>query len=259
MAISHCNLNFQEDPSHADDFKQSYLWEIENPNAPLLALEPPSSCLCLEYNQKDPTSLVAGLFSGQVAAWDTRYGASPVAQSDREVGHRDPVNSVLWINSKSGSEFLSGSSDGQVIWWDIRKLQPIERLLMDPIRTDDQVLERSFGVSVLEYEPTIPTRFMCGTEQGMLFSCNRKGKSPIEKINIRVRRGLVAELSWAGDFKLFLADQLPFGPDTHGGQEFCVRQELPDGGRLDGQGVVGGLQGKCDYMDQKSFVIVDCG
>lgn len=186
MAMSHCNVNFQEDSTVTDDFKQSYIWEIENPNAPLLALEPPSSCLCLEYNQKDPTSLVAGLFSGQVAAWDTRYGAAAVAASDREVGHRDPVNSVLWINSKSGSEFFSGSSDGQVIWWDIRKLQPLERLLM-PMRTDDQVLERSLGVSVLEYETTIPTRFMCGTEQGMLFSCNRKGKTPIEKINIRVR------------------------------------------------------------------------
>lgn len=188
MAISHCNVNFQEDPNTVDAFKQSYIWEIENPNAPLFTLEPPSSCLCLEYSQKDPTSLVAGLFSGQVAAWDTRSGTAPVAASDREVGHRNPVKSVMWINSKSGSEFFSGSSDGQVIWWDIRKLQvPLERLLMDPIRTDDQFLERSFGVSVLEYETTIPTRFMCGTEQGMLFSCNRKGKSPNEKINIRVR------------------------------------------------------------------------
>lgn len=70
------------------------------------------------------------------------------------------------------------------MWWDIRNLKPIERLMMDPTRTDDQV--RSYGVSVLEYETTIPTRFMCGTQQGMLFSCNRKGKSPTEKINIRV-------------------------------------------------------------------------
>lgn len=202
MAISHCNLNFQDDSGN--EFRQSYIWEIENPNAPLLALDPPSSCLCLEYNQKDPTSLVGGLFSGQVAAWDTRHGSSPVAASDREVGHRDAVASVLWINSKSGSEFFSGSSDDQVIWWDTRKLQePIERLLMDPIRTDDQVLDRSFGVSVLEYETTIPTRFMCGTEQGMLFSCNRKGKSPNEKINIRVRKSVIGLIRTI-EYDLFL-------------------------------------------------------
>lgn len=123
---------------------------------------------------------------GQVSAYDTRSGPTPVQKSEKEVSHGDSVKSVLWINSKSGSEFFSGSSDG-LMWWDNRNLcKPIERLMMDPIRTDDQVLERSFGVSVLEYETTIPTRFMCGTSQGMLFSCNRKGKSPTEKINIRV-------------------------------------------------------------------------
>ena len=58
---------------------------------------------------------------------------------------------------------------------------------MDPIKTDDQNLARSYGVSVLEYETTIPTRFMCGSEQGLIFSCNRKGKSPTEKINLRVK------------------------------------------------------------------------
>lgn len=57
---------------------------------------------------------------------------------------------------------------------------------MDPIKTDEQVLSRSYGVSVLEYETTMPTKFMCGTDMGMVFVCNRKGKSPLEKINTRV-------------------------------------------------------------------------
>ncbi|XP_055692892.1 dynein intermediate chain 3, ciliary-like [Lutzomyia longipalpis] len=185
LAVSHCNRDFHEDRSA--QCKNSYIWEIENPNAPLQTFEPPSAIICLEYNQKDPSSLVSGMFSGQVAGWDTRQGRKAVSITDREVSHRDPVNSVLWINSKSGTEFFSGSSDGQVIWWDTRKLnEPLERLLLDPIKTDDQNLDRSYGCSVLEYETTIPTRFMCGTQQGMLFSCNRKGKTPSEKINIRI-------------------------------------------------------------------------
>ncbi|XP_055703785.1 dynein intermediate chain 3, ciliary-like [Phlebotomus papatasi] len=185
LAVSHCNRDFHEDRSSQS--KNSYIWEIENPNAPLQTFEPPSAIVCLEYNQKDPSSLVSGMFSGQVAGWDTRHGKKPIALTDREVSHRDPVNSVLWINSKSGTEFFSGSSDGQVIWWDTRKInEPLDRLLLDPIKTDEQNLDRSYGCSVLEYETTIPTRFMCGSEQGMLFSCNRKGKSPSEKINIRI-------------------------------------------------------------------------
>lgn len=71
--------------------------------------------------------------------------------------------------------------------WDTRKLnEPLESLLIDPIKTDDQIVSRSYGVNVLEYETTMPTKFMCGTDMGMVFVCNRKGKSPIEKINFRV-------------------------------------------------------------------------
>lgn len=81
-----------------------------------MTLQPPSPIICLEYNQKDPTSLISGMLSGQVAAWDTRADRDPIATSEREVCHRESVNSVSWINSKSGTEFFSGSSDGQVIW-----------------------------------------------------------------------------------------------------------------------------------------------
>lgn len=45
--------------------------------------------------------------------------------------------------------------------WDTRKLnEPLERLYMDPLKTDEQVLSRSYGISVLEYETTMPTKFM---------------------------------------------------------------------------------------------------
>lgn len=185
LAASHCDMKFQGNKDGQGPC--SYIWEIENPNEPFLSLEPKIPCVCLEYNQKDPTSLVSGMYNGQVAAWDTRHGKFPVVMSERESGHREPVNSVLWNNSKSGTEFFSGGSDGQVLWWDTRKLsEPFDKLLMDPVRTDDQELSRSYGVSILEYETTIPTRFMSGTEMGMLFSCNRKGKTPIEKIQIRM-------------------------------------------------------------------------
>lgn len=71
--------------------------------------------------------------------------------------------------------------------WDTRKLsEPLESLLIDPVKSDDQVVSRSYGVTVLEYETTMPTKFMCGTDVGMVFVCNRKGKTPIEKINFRV-------------------------------------------------------------------------
>ncbi|KAK7901799.1 hypothetical protein WMY93_018568 [Mugilogobius chulae] len=69
----------------------------------------------------------------------------------------------------------------QVLWWDVRKLsEPTESLVLDPSREGN--MERALGAISLEYEPTMPTKFMVGTEQGVVLSCNRKAKTPAEKI-----------------------------------------------------------------------------
>ncbi|XP_068086596.1 dynein intermediate chain 3, ciliary [Anabrus simplex] len=181
IAVSHCNLEFQRAPPDLSNF--SYLWEVENPNKPALVLKPSVPIVCLEYNPKDPNSLVSGLYSGQVAVWDVRRGSSPIEISVLEPSHRDPVTHVLWINSKSGTEFFSASSDGMVKWWDTRKVsEPSETLILDPVKGDEQLMSRALGASSLEYEPTIPTRFMVGTENGIVISGNRKGKNASEKM-----------------------------------------------------------------------------
>ena len=80
----------------------------------------------------------------------------------------------------TGTECFSTSTDGQVLWWDIRKMgEPTESLLLCPNVKKDP---RPQGGVSLEFEPTMPTKFMVGTEQGSVLSCNRKAKSPSEKI-----------------------------------------------------------------------------
>ena len=70
--------------------------------------------LTIEYSPKDSNTLVSGLMSGQVAYWDIRRGSEPVETSLIEDSHRDPCDKILWINSKTGTEFFSASKDGQV-------------------------------------------------------------------------------------------------------------------------------------------------
>uniref|UniRef100_A0A336MZX5 CSON007193 protein n=1 Tax=Culicoides sonorensis TaxID=179676 RepID=A0A336MZX5_CULSO len=184
IAIAHCDTGLSGDKTNAT----SYVWEVENPNKPLYTLTAASPSLCLEYHQKETSFLISGQFNGQVSAWDVRASKEPVMMSEREVSHRAQVNTVLWVNSKSGTEFFSGSSDGQVIWWDIRRPdEPMEQLCMDPQNTNEQDINRSYGISTLEYECSMPARFMAGTEQGMLFGCNRKGKCAMEKIQLRMQ------------------------------------------------------------------------
>ncbi|KAK5640046.1 hypothetical protein RI129_010857 [Pyrocoelia pectoralis] len=182
IAVTHCDLKFQKATNI--DTGHSYLWEIENPNRPLLVFTPRSTpMVCLEYHTKDVNTLVSGHLSGRIAIWDSRKGSAPVHRSITEISHREPVSCVLWINSKSGLEFFSTSTDGQVKWWDARKLtEPLETLILN---CPDQNIEMAMGACSLEYEGTIPTRFMVGTEKGVIISCNRKGKSPSEKMGTK--------------------------------------------------------------------------
>lgn len=61
-------------------------------------------------------------------------------------------------------------------------------MIIDPVKNigEEHSISRALGVSCLEYETTIPTRFMCGTEQGLVIGGNRKGKTPIEQLPGRV-------------------------------------------------------------------------
>lgn len=179
LAIAYSNLEFQG--SAPDICMDSYIWDIENPNKPEFTLKPVSPLVCLEYNPKDSHVLLGGQYNGQIAYWDTRKGSQPVEMSPIEHSHRDPAYKTIWIQSKTNSECFSASTDGQILWWDIRKLgEPTEQLWLDPTKKQDRT--KALGAMSLEYEPTIPTKFMVGTEKGMIMSCNRKAKTIQEKI-----------------------------------------------------------------------------
>lgn len=79
-----------------------------------MELKPEFPMWVVEYNPKDSNTLAGGLKNGQVAIWDIRKGIEPVETSLYETSHRDTCNNVLWINSKTNTEFFSASRDGQV-------------------------------------------------------------------------------------------------------------------------------------------------
>ena len=44
---------------------------------------------------------------------------------------RDPVYDFSWLQSNTGTEAMTVSTDGQVLWWDTRRLgQPLEDLTL---------------------------------------------------------------------------------------------------------------------------------
>ena len=69
---------------------------------------------------QDSHILIGGCYNGQLAFWDTRKGPMPVETTPVESAHHDPVYKVIWLQSKTGTECFSGSTDGLALWWDIR-------------------------------------------------------------------------------------------------------------------------------------------
>lgn len=181
LAVAYCSTEF----THAADRSSydSYVWDIDSPNKPSEILSPLNSpCVSLEYNPKDQHIILGGCLNGQVCYWDTRKAGKPIDTTPIEKSHRDPANGILWMQTKTGTECFTASSDGQVYWWDIRKglSEPVDSLILDPTKKLD--INNALGATVLEYESTMPTKFMVGTEQGSIISCNRKAKTAADKI-----------------------------------------------------------------------------
>ena len=118
------------------------------------------------------------------------------------------------------------------MWWDIRKFTtPVEKLVLDPklkeedgptehvklYREKEHFIFRNYsqaqGATCLEYEPTIPTKFMVGTEQGkmclkeakvdrfvqvMCLLATEKPKVPLRELSASTKHTLVQSMLFRG-------------------------------------------------------------
>lgn len=187
FAVAYLDVDFNHRPRAPVD---SYIWNLENANFPEVSIQPPSCLLDLQFNARDPAVLAGGLMNGQVGTWDRRAGGAPQLLCAPHVAHREYARNVLFINAKSGREFFSSGPDGAVKWWDMRDMsEPTDEMIMDVVKSSFEVqsMANACGASVLEFEPTIPTRFMVGTENGYIIGGNRKGKTAMEKLPAKVQ------------------------------------------------------------------------
>jgi len=177
LAVAFSIMQFQ-DRRMEQVSANSYIWDIQNPNTPESTLTPASPFCCLEYNPKDPHLLVGGSYNGLVSYFDTRKGEAPVDASIIEKSHRDPVFKIAWLHGKTPNECASASTDGQVLWWDIRRLgEPTETLQLDDKGAEAGA--RPMGATSMDYSGM---KFLVGTEQGKIISCQRKGKTNADKL-----------------------------------------------------------------------------
>lgn len=175
LAVSYAIMEFQKMPDKMP--MSSYIWDVNNPNQPDSEIIPQSPLTACVYNPRSPDHLVGGSYNGLVAFWDLRKGSSPVENSLLENSHHDPVYDIFWIQSRTGNECVSTSTDGQLLWWDTRKLGdgPTDSMLLS---SPDDVI---YGGTSMEYKSDAgATRYLVGTEQGVVLLCDRKAKKDRE-------------------------------------------------------------------------------
>lgn len=190
IAVSYSILNFQDQRFTGRLPQQSYVWDVLNPNTPDAELVPPSPLCCLRFNPKNTDTLVGGSYNGLITFYDLRKpGGSaskdivPTSSSLIEKSHHDPVYEVFWINSKTGNQCVSVSTDGQMLWWDTRRLtEPTDNLLMS---TDTKNNGQVLGGSSLEYNSEAgPSKYLVGTEQGVVLLVNLKNRKQNNGITV---------------------------------------------------------------------------
>ena len=133
IAVAYSVLNFQDDRIMSQRLPmKSYVWDITNPNTPDAELVPSSPLVCLRFNPKLTDTLVGGCYNGLISFFDLRTPGGPTEESVIENSHHDPVYDVFWLSSKTNTMCASVSTDGQMLWWDVRRLgEPTDRLSLE--------------------------------------------------------------------------------------------------------------------------------
>ena len=193
VGVAYATMAFQQTPAFMS--KQSYIWNLNNPNSPEKTLDPTSPLTCLSFSQKITDLVVGGSYNGSLAFFDQKRGSSngvikPVETTILEKSHADPVYDVYWCAGKTGTECVSVSTDGRILWWDMKMLGngPTEELVLEENFTiDGETIPKVLGATSLEYNGEYSSlKFLCGTEQGYCLQANKRQK----KIDIALRFGI---------------------------------------------------------------------
>lgn len=78
-----------------------------------------SYCSSIAYHNHYTNIISGGLQNGQICIWDVNRASEPSIIAEQS--HQGYVSCLQWSH-KNNFEMLSGSSNGEVHWWDIRKM-----------------------------------------------------------------------------------------------------------------------------------------
>lgn len=185
LVAAYCNKNYYFEGKNTIS-NDCYIWDIFKPLKPVYTFEPEKPCWQLACSPVSPDLCIAGLENGVVNLFDVRKGKTAASNSSIYNSHREPITALLYTHSRTSTEFFTGSCDGQCLWWDIRNLaKPLSRLPISiKIKSGEEPnLGNAESISALEYDYGLPTKFLCGTDSGLVINVNRMGRCHSEVLS----------------------------------------------------------------------------
>ena len=194
VGVTYAMLRFQQMPK--DMPRESYIWNLNNPNFPEKTLLAPSPLCSMAFNHKHNDIVVGGSYNGSLSFFDFRVGSSsgvikPLKTTILEQSHHDPVYDVQWLtHEKSGTKCASSSTDGRIHWWDYNFIKeetpaiPSETFLMEekfPVGDGEELKTKLLGGTSFEYNQEAgPMKYLVGTEQGYVLLANKRPGKAVE-------------------------------------------------------------------------------
>ncbi|XP_046959685.1 dynein intermediate chain 3, ciliary-like [Vanessa cardui] len=182
VIASYCYKTYSVEPDRNQN-NICYVWDVNRQTSPIYEFSPKSCCWQVESSPVEAEVIVAGLSNGTINIFDIRSSSEPVTTSSIYNSHLGPITALLFTHSRTHTEFFTGSLDGQCLWWDKRNIsKPVDQLSMSVRYPADEEpnLTNSEGISSLQFDKGLPTKFLCGTESGLVINANRMGRSHSE-------------------------------------------------------------------------------
>ncbi|KAI4835755.1 dynein intermediate chain [Plasmodium brasilianum] len=118
LAISYCVNDYQKILNSSP--KNCLLYNLNQVNSPYQTLYSKTFIRCLRFNHKNPDLLLAGSYDGTVNIWDLRKKNTLCESSSINVSHKNIVQDIIWLQTKTNNHCLSISNDGLCLIWDVR-------------------------------------------------------------------------------------------------------------------------------------------
>ena len=135
-----------------------------------------SDVLSVRFSSFEPNLVFGTSYNGQILTWDMRSRGDPILASPMNGnGHSHPVYSLEMTGTQNAHNLVTASTDGVVCTWtpDILEKPQDKLTLVSPTATrNDDIAPTKLAIS-----PRDSSRFVVGTEEGVIYQCSRFGQA----------------------------------------------------------------------------------